>query len=67
MNSDPAAEHRELRQAVRDFAATVVKPMASRTDHEHRFPGEIGLVYLVWIENLITLVVPNQNTLDFGR
>jgi alkylation response protein AidB-like acyl-CoA dehydrogenase len=41
MNSDPAAEHRELRQAVRDFAATVVKPMASRTDHEHRFPGEI--------------------------
>jgi acyl-CoA dehydrogenase len=41
MNSDPAAAHRELRQAVRDFATAVVKPMAARTDHEHRFPGEI--------------------------
>jgi acyl-CoA dehydrogenase len=40
MNSDPAAAHRELRQAVRDFATAVVKPMASRTDHEHRYPAE---------------------------
>src|SRR5260221_2496920 len=40
MNSDPAAAHRELRQTVRDFATAVVKPLASRTDHEHRFPTE---------------------------
>jgi acyl-CoA dehydrogenase len=40
MNSDPAAAHRELRQTVRDFATAVVKPMASRTDHEHRYPAE---------------------------
>jgi alkylation response protein AidB-like acyl-CoA dehydrogenase len=40
MNSDPASAHRELRQAVRDFATAVVKPMAARTDHEHRFPAE---------------------------
>jgi acyl-CoA dehydrogenase len=40
MNSDPAAAHRELRQAVRDFATAVVKPMAARTDHEHRYPAE---------------------------
>src|ERR1700730_12746578 len=41
MNSDPAAVHLELRRAVRDFATEVVKPLASRTDQEHRFPGEI--------------------------
>jgi acyl-CoA dehydrogenase len=40
MNSDPAAAHRELRQAVRDFATAVVKPMAARTDHEHRYPAD---------------------------
>ncbi len=26
--------------AVRDFASSVVKPLAQRTDHEHRFPEE---------------------------
>jgi len=40
MNWDPAAAHRELRQAVREFATAVVKPLAPRTDHEHRFPAE---------------------------
>src|ERR1700730_7120707 len=40
MNSDPAAVHLELRRAVRDFATEVVKPLASRTDQEHRFPAE---------------------------
>ena len=40
MNSDPATAHRELRQAVRDFATAVVKPMASRTDHEHSVQPE---------------------------
>jgi alkylation response protein AidB-like acyl-CoA dehydrogenase len=41
MNSDPAAAHRELRMAVREFATAVIKPMAARTDHEHRYPAEI--------------------------
>lgn len=40
MNSDPAAAHLELRSAVRDFAQSVVKPLAARTDREHRFPEE---------------------------
>ena len=40
MNSDPAARHHELRHAVREFATAVVKPMAARTDHEHRYPEE---------------------------
>src|ERR1700730_13861673 len=41
MNSNPAAAHRELRMAVREFATAVIKPMAARTDHEHRYPAEI--------------------------
>jgi len=40
MNSDPAAAHLELRQAVREFATAVIKPLAPRTDHEHRYPRE---------------------------
>ena len=40
MSSDPAAAHRELREMVREFATGVVKPLASRTDHEHRYPAE---------------------------
>lgn len=40
MISDPAGRHLELRQAVRDFTNSVVKPLASRTDHEHRYPAE---------------------------
>ncbi|MDQ6691891.1 MAG: acyl-CoA dehydrogenase family protein [Candidatus Dormibacteraeota bacterium] len=40
MNSDPAAAHLELRRGVRDFAESVVKPLAPRTDREHRFPEE---------------------------
>ena len=40
MNSDPAGAHLELRQAVREFATAVIKPLAPRTDHEHRYPRE---------------------------
>jgi alkylation response protein AidB-like acyl-CoA dehydrogenase len=40
MYSSPAAAHPELRAAVRDFADSVVKPLAPRTDREHRFPEE---------------------------
>src|SRR5438105_1395851 len=40
MNSDPAAAHLELRQAVREFATAVIKPLAPRTDREHRYPRE---------------------------
>ena len=40
MNSDPADRHRELRQLVREFANEVVKPLAARTDREHRYPAE---------------------------
>ena len=40
MELNLSAEHLALQAAVRDFAQSVVKPMAERTDREHRFPRE---------------------------
>lgn len=40
MIADPVAAHPELRELVRDFAEGVVRPLAERTDREHRFPAE---------------------------
>jgi acyl-CoA dehydrogenase len=35
-----AAEHAALRDAVREFARSVVKPVAAEVDRDHRFPRE---------------------------
>ena len=40
MELNLSADHLALQSAVRDFAQSVVKPMAARTDQEHRFPRE---------------------------
>lgn len=40
MELDLSAEQLALQGAVRDFAQAVVKPLAARTDSEHRFPRE---------------------------
>jgi len=40
MELNLSAEHLALQSAVREFAQGVVKPMAARTDREHRFPRE---------------------------
>ena len=40
MELNLSADHLALQSAVRDFAQSVVKPMAPRTDREHRFPRE---------------------------
>jgi butyryl-CoA dehydrogenase len=37
---DLAAEHEALRDAVREFARSVVKPVAAEVDRDHRFPRE---------------------------
>src|SRR5438105_3888171 len=37
---DLSAEHAALREAVRDFAQSVVKPRAAEVDRLHRFPAE---------------------------
>lgn len=39
MELDLSSEHLALRAAVRDFAQSVVKPMAAEVDREHRFPA----------------------------
>ncbi|HEX6548385.1 MAG TPA: acyl-CoA dehydrogenase family protein [Candidatus Dormibacteraeota bacterium] len=40
MKLDLSAEHAALREAVRDFAQSAVKPRAADVDREHRFPAE---------------------------
>lgn len=40
MKLDLSAEHAALREAVRDYAQSVVKPLAADVDRLHRFPAE---------------------------
>ncbi len=40
MQLELAAEHRALRDAVREFAQSVVKPLAAEVDRDHRYPKE---------------------------
>ena len=40
MNLDLPPEHAALREAVREFAQAVVKPLAVEVDRDHRFPEE---------------------------
>ncbi len=40
MHLDLPPEHAALRDAVREFAQSVVKPLAAEVDRDHRFPAE---------------------------
>ena len=40
VNPDPSAAHSALRETVREFAETVVRPLAADVDRNHRFPAE---------------------------
>ena len=40
MKLEPSTEHLELRAAVREFAQSVVKPLAAEVDRDRRFPRE---------------------------
>lgn len=40
MKLDLSAEHAALREAVRDYAQSAVKPLAAEVDRQHRFPAE---------------------------
>src|SRR5205085_3916061 len=40
LNTDLGAEHLALRSAVREFAESVVKPVAAEVDRDHRYPAE---------------------------
>ena len=40
MQPDLTAEHLALREWVRDFAESVIKPIAAEVDREHRYPAE---------------------------
>ena len=40
VNPDPSAAHSALRATVREFAETVVRPLAADVDRNHRFPAE---------------------------
>lgn len=40
MNPEPAADHSALRETVREFAESVVRPAAAEVDRDHRFPAE---------------------------
>ena len=52
-------QHHQVREMVRDFARTVVKPAARALDHESRFPwdnvrqmADLGLFGIAWPEEL---------------
>ena len=40
MRTDLTADHLALRESVRDFAESVIKPIAAEVDRDHRYPRE---------------------------
>jgi alkylation response protein AidB-like acyl-CoA dehydrogenase len=40
VHADLTADHLALRESVRDFAESVIKPIAAEVDREHRYPAE---------------------------
>src|SRR3979411_2910938 len=40
MRLEPGPDHRALRDAVREFAQSIVKDHAAEVDRDHRFPAE---------------------------
>ena len=58
MKLDLSAEHAALREAVRDFAQAVVKPLAAEVDRQHRFPHEA--IEAACELNLMGILVPEE-------
>jgi butyryl-CoA dehydrogenase len=58
MRLEPGPEHRALREAVREFAQSVVKDHAAEVDREHRFPTES--VAAAAQLDLMGMLVPSQ-------